>query len=365
MTATDRRYGLIGNTAIKTPCRACSTSNITLSGEQTIDGVAVVTDDRVLVTAQTSSVDNGIYVADTGAWVRAADMDGTYDIVQGTLVKVNSGTSNSGFWYVTTTGTPVIGTDAVDLGMASSTLAVISAFMQTMLDDATAADAMTTLGITANGQSLITAANYAAMRTLLDLEAGVDFNAFAATVSQAEAEAGTEATLRVWSPLRVAQAIAALSDYSKIVKVVEATPITAVVTCATNIPTDNTIPQNTEGNEVITATITPTSATNRLKIEFDACQVASSAAGYAIAALFQDTTANALKSGIMFFAAGASSGSSMRLVYEMATGTTSATTFKVRVGANSGTLYVNGDNTGGGIFGGVASATLCVTEIAV
>lgn len=183
MSGTDRRYGLIGNTAIKVPCRACSTSNITLSGEQTIDGVAVVTDDRVLVTGQTSSVDNGIYVADTGAWIRSTDMDGTYDIVTGTLIKVNSGTANSGFWYVTTTGTPVIGTDSVNFSMASTVLAVVSAFMQTMLDDANAAAAMTTLGLTANGQSLVTAANYAAMKALLDLEIGTDVQAYDATLA--------------------------------------------------------------------------------------------------------------------------------------------------------------------------------------
>jgi hypothetical protein len=37
--------------------------------------------------------------------------------------------------------------------------------------------------VTANGKSLITAANYAAMRTLLDLEAGTDFNAYITALS--------------------------------------------------------------------------------------------------------------------------------------------------------------------------------------
>jgi len=37
--------------------------------------------------------------------------------------------------------------------------------------------------VTANGKSLVTAANYAAMRTLLDLEVGVDFNAYDADLT--------------------------------------------------------------------------------------------------------------------------------------------------------------------------------------
>lgn len=44
----------------------------------------------------------------------------------------------------------------------------------------TAATGRTSLGMTANAQSLVTAADYAAMRTLLDLEAGTDFYSIAA-----------------------------------------------------------------------------------------------------------------------------------------------------------------------------------------
>lgn len=50
-----------------------------------------------------------------------------------------------------------------------------------------------------------------AVRAMLDLEVGTDVLAFMASASQGEMEAGTEAALRAMSPLRVAQAIAALA----------------------------------------------------------------------------------------------------------------------------------------------------------
>ena len=58
--ATDRRFGVTGDYAIKMPVKALAAANITLYGAQTIDGVAVTTGDRVLVTGQTSAGDNGI-----------------------------------------------------------------------------------------------------------------------------------------------------------------------------------------------------------------------------------------------------------------------------------------------------------------
>jgi len=54
---SDRINGLVGGIAFKAPCRAATTANIALDGEQTIDGVSIVDGDRVLVKEQTSSMD--------------------------------------------------------------------------------------------------------------------------------------------------------------------------------------------------------------------------------------------------------------------------------------------------------------------
>ena len=92
-TSTDRRLGVSSGMAVKVPCRVATTAAITLTGEQTIDGVAVVTGDRVLVKDQSTTTYNGIWVCDTGDWSRAVDADGLYDITDGTLVPVAHGTA--------------------------------------------------------------------------------------------------------------------------------------------------------------------------------------------------------------------------------------------------------------------------------
>lgn len=155
------------------------------------------------------------------------------------------------------------------------------------------------------------------------------------------------------------------SAQQTVVQEIEATPILTVVTCSTVIPVDNTIPQNTEGDEVITATITPTNASNRLVIEFIAGSVGASASLVATAALFQDSTADALAVGTGFAQTALSTLGSIHLIHEMVAGTTSATTFKVRLGPSGSTAFVNGDNAGTRVFGGISAARLRVREIKV
>lgn len=115
--ALDRISGALTATAVKSPCVAVAVINITLAGLQTVNGVAVAQDDRVLVTAQTSAVDNGIYIADSGNWNRAADFDGDRDVVNGTLIVVPS-SGGVGLLYQTLSTNPVVpGSSAIHFAL--------------------------------------------------------------------------------------------------------------------------------------------------------------------------------------------------------------------------------------------------------
>lgn len=136
----------------KKSVRLATTDNTALSGLLTIDGVALVASDRVLVKNQSSALQNGIYTAAVGAWVRSTDADTSAKVTAGLLVIVEEGTINDDTIWLLMTNNPI-------------TLNTTSLYFQQV-----------------SGKE----------------------------VPQAEAEAGTATTLRGWSALRVKQAIAAL-----------------------------------------------------------------------------------------------------------------------------------------------------------
>jgi hypothetical protein len=129
---------------------------------------------------------------------------------------------------------------------------------------------------------------------------------------------------------------------------------------ASTIPLDDTIPQNTEGAEILTVSITPQDATNKLWIDFFGFG-SNTTAEYVQTALFQDSTANAL-AATSNYCLSASKTIPLNLHHEMDAGTTSSTTFKIRVGGNSGSTTVNGyDNNR--MLGGVAACWIIVKEV--
>lgn len=98
----------------KESVRAATTANITLSGTQTVDGVALVADDRCLVKDQSTGSQNGIYVVKAGAWQRASDADTNAEVTSGLAVVAEQGTANgSKLWILTTANPIVVGTTAL------------------------------------------------------------------------------------------------------------------------------------------------------------------------------------------------------------------------------------------------------------
>ncbi len=106
------------NAFVKQPCRVCTTGNITLAGDQTLDGVNLDASDRVLVAFQADQTENGIYVVDTGSgspWTRATDLAAAAN-ARGILVAVNEGTTYQDTLWICTAdkSADVVGTNNLE-----------------------------------------------------------------------------------------------------------------------------------------------------------------------------------------------------------------------------------------------------------
>lgn len=110
---------------VKASVRVATTANITLSGTQTIDGVAVIAGDRVLVKDQTTTSANGIYDVAAGAWSRSSDADTSTEVTAGMFAFVEEGTVNGDTGFVLTTNDPItLGTTGLVFTQFSSTSSV-------------------------------------------------------------------------------------------------------------------------------------------------------------------------------------------------------------------------------------------------
>lgn len=100
----------LNNHDYKDSCRAATTVNLAaLSGLLTVDGVALVAGDRVLVKNQTTGSQNGIYTAAAGAWSRATDFDANSEVTSALIVPVAEGTQSDSLWLLSNDGTITIG----------------------------------------------------------------------------------------------------------------------------------------------------------------------------------------------------------------------------------------------------------------
>lgn len=134
------------------------------------------------------------------------------------------------------------------------------------------------------------------------------------------------------------------------------------------IPADNTIPQISEGTQILSASITPTSTASILQVEAVVHGSELTNVGDSIiAALFRDSGANAIAAGFV----GGMNGGGNHLTsgtavirYQVVAGSTSPTTFTVRAGNNTGSMTLNATHQNINL-GGLIASTLTVTEIKV
>lgn len=105
-------YALLG-ISWKAPAKAATTTNITLSGPQTIDTVSVVAGDTVLVKNQTNTAENGIYTVQTGAWTYAVGST-TWAQYVGAVIYIVAGGQATAAFYTTAQPGGTLGTTAMN-----------------------------------------------------------------------------------------------------------------------------------------------------------------------------------------------------------------------------------------------------------
>lgn len=109
----------------KPSVRAAFGTNVTLSGEQTIDGVELVDGDRFLAVGQTDAAENGSYVVRAGAWERALGIQtGLSELNPGAFWFVEEGTAyGKTQWRVENTGVIDTGTTDIQINQFGAVVA--------------------------------------------------------------------------------------------------------------------------------------------------------------------------------------------------------------------------------------------------
>ena len=130
MALTRPRYSNIVDTDYKASCRVVTTTNVTLSGgaPNTYDGVSLVVGDRILVTAQNTASQNGIYFVQTlgsgsnGTWIRTIDANDGERLTAGLQTSISEGTYAGKAWRLTTPDPITVGSTSLTF-LESTTIA--------------------------------------------------------------------------------------------------------------------------------------------------------------------------------------------------------------------------------------------------
>lgn len=135
---------------------------------------------------------------------------------------------------------------------------------------------------------------------------------------------------------------------------------TSAAHSGTTIALDATPPQNTEGVEFLSCSITRKSASSKIRIQAN-CMIGSSVNATVIVALFQDAVSDAI-AAVPITIGGTDHTQDATIDVEVDSGATGSTTFTLRVGSNTGTGYVNRSTSISDLLGSAGLSSMRVTE---
>lgn len=246
----------------KSPVKAATTSNITLSGTgQVIDGYTVLDGDRVLVKNQTASNENGVYVVSSGTWIRADDLNSWTELYAASVFVEEGVVNANSSWYCTV---PQSGNVAVDpitwvLFFKSGSLTAGTGLSKVgnVLSIANVGSAGTFNQVTTNAQGQVVSGAlvpYLTGNQLITLQGditGSGSTLISTNLSNTGVTAGTYTSVTVDSKGRVTSASTptTLAGYS----ITDAQPLNPYLTSVSGLSSNGIVVKN--GNSAITRSV--------------------------------------------------------------------------------------------------------------
>jgi hypothetical protein len=173
----------------KASVKVATTANITLSGEQTIDGV-LTSVSRVLVKSQSTASQNGIYVSAAGAWSRSTDADSASEL-QSAVVSVEEGSTNSNTTWVQTADNITVGSTSLSWSQLGTSVSNADETTKGIVEEATLSELNAGTATGGTGAELFVAPDKLASSKYLDQSGSKIFavasgtNTYTATLSPA------------------------------------------------------------------------------------------------------------------------------------------------------------------------------------